>query len=162
MAWDDALLSIDDFVDSVTSTVTNVTDGLLEQIIVKAGEIIVAGVVISASNTEYILDSLAQSLDPITDPFMIAIRPGMSNPGQHHGGANAHSAADEAPSLVGFQGYLHEFWQLGNTEFAGSRVTFTKYGAYTESSKTVSFVHNAGSYESSSSVSFTNYVYVGV
>lgn len=89
LAWLSDLGSdqIESFKDDVESSVAKTI-----------GEVLTSGFVLTFSLPEYLLDSIVQTLDPVTDPFLIAIREG--------------SAKDETP-IVDFSLFMSFgiFWR---------------------------------------------------
>lgn len=57
----------------VFDSVEEWVDGVIDTVAEILGEVVTSGTVLTLSFPEYILDSLVQRLDPITDPFLVAI-----------------------------------------------------------------------------------------
>jgi hypothetical protein len=107
-----------------------------------AGEVLVSGSIITLSFPEYIVDSVFQSLDPITDDFLIAIAPGMDK-------------AEYPASLGnGFYTYAGIFWKLGAPETPSS-FALTPLGQVTEVPYKFRLIYYGKSPESNLAYAFT-------
>lgn len=115
-------------------------DEWISQFMELAGETLVSGTVLTFSFPEYLADSITQSLDPIMDPFLIAVRPDMDE-------AEVPSAFGEA-----FYGKAGIFWKL-RTE-TPSNFSLTHAGQITETPAKFTLIYYGKSPEQNASYSF--------
>lgn len=141
--------------EDLTGTVEIIDDKLgispvIDAVAQVTGEVLVSGTIITLSLPEYLMDSIAQKMFPVTDPFLIPIREGRLYPDG--------SPMDESPALVRFTGQWGSFWHWGGTELPTSVLFTSKGGLMTETLKPVSFQSIGGIFETAMLVTFTEVV----